>query len=192
VRGFFSKKNVVAQRNNCLYSNLPLVTLRAPKKSMQNMEQAMQRKIIGRLIVLTTTFALIAPVLADTTAEDAKDYRISIMTTLRGHIGASSMTVRGLVDDHGQLAAHADGLANGVAELKHVFQEGSIVDDSEALPVIWEQPEKFAAAMKKSAEATVAFQEAVSTGDSEAIGAAFRNVGMSCRGCHDDFRVAHD
>ena len=29
---FLSKKNVVAQRNNCLYSNLPLVTLRAPKK----------------------------------------------------------------------------------------------------------------------------------------------------------------
>jgi cytochrome c556 len=159
---------------------------------MQNMEQAMQRKIIGRVIVLTTTLALIAPVLADTTAEDAKDYRISIMTTLRGHVGASSMTVRGLVDDHGQLAAHADGLANGVAELKHVFQEGSIVDDSEALPVIWEQPEKFAAAIKKSEDATVVFQEAVSAGDSEAIGAAFRNVGMSCRGCHDDFRVAHD
>jgi cytochrome c556 len=152
----------------------------------------MQKKITSRVIVLATTLALIAPVLADTTAEDAKDYRISIMTTLRGHIGASSMTVRGLVDDHGQLAAHADGLANGVAELKYVFQEGSIVDDSEALPVIWEQPEKFAAAIKKSEGATVAFQEAVSTGDSEAIGAAFRNVGMSCRGCHDDFRVAHD
>lgn len=152
----------------------------------------MQKKITSRVIVLATTLALIAPVLADTTAEDAKDYRISIMTTLRGHIGATSMTVRGLVDDHGQLAAHADGLANGVAELKHVFQKGSIVDDSEALPVIWEQPEKFAAAIKKSEDATVAFQEAVSTGDSEAIGAAFRNVGMSCRGCHDDFRVAQD
>ncbi len=152
----------------------------------------MQKKLTSRVIVLATTLALIAPVLADTTAEDAKDYRISIMTTLRGHIGATSMTVRGLVDDHGQLAAHADGLANGVAELKHVFQKGSIVDDSEALPVIWEQPEKFAAAIKKSEDATVAFQEAVSTGDSEVIGAAFRNVGMSCRGCHDDFRVAQD
>ena len=27
------------------------------------------------------------------------------------------------------------------------------------------------------------------SGDSEAIGAAFRNVGMSCRGCHDNYRV---
>lgn len=152
----------------------------------------MHKKLASRFIALATTLALITPVLADTTAEDAKDYRVSIMTTLRGHIGATSMTVRGLVGDHGQLAAHADGLANGVAELKHVFQEGSIVDDSEALPVIWEQPEKFAAAIKKAEDATVAFQEAVSGGDSQAIGAAFRNVGMSCRGCHDNFRVAHD
>ncbi len=152
----------------------------------------MQKKITSFLVVAVTALGISTPILADTTPEDAKDYRVSIMTTLRGHIGATSMTVRGLVDDHGQLAAHAAGLANGVAELKYVFQEGSIVDESEALPVIWEQPEKFAAAIKKSEDATIAFQEAVDGGDSKAIGAAFRNVGMSCRGCHDDFRVAHD
>jgi cytochrome c556 len=156
------------------------------------MEQAMQTILTGRLVILVAACGLASPIFADTTAEDAKDYRISIMTTLRGHIGATSMTVRGLVDDHGQLAAHAEGLANGIAELQYVFQEGSVVDDSEALPVIWEQAEKFAAAIKKAEDATVAFKEAVGSGDSEAIGAAFRNVGMSCRGCHDDFRVAHD
>ena len=107
----------------------------------------MQKKITSVLIVAATAFGISTPAIADTTPEDAKDYRVSIMTTLRGHIGATSMMVRGLVDDYGQLANHADGLANGVAELKHVFQEGSIVDDSEALPVIWEQPEKFAAAI---------------------------------------------
>ena len=152
----------------------------------------MQKTIMSFLIVAVTALGISTPVIADTTPEDAKDYRVAIMTTLRGHIGATSMMVRGLVDDHGQLADHAAGLANGVAELKHIFQEGSIVDESEALPVIWEQPEKFAAAIKKSEDATVAFKAAVAGGDSEAIGAAFRNVGMSCRGCHDDFRVAHD
>ena len=38
-------------------------------------------------------------------------------------------------------------------------------------------------------EATAAFVTAAESGDSEAIGAAFRNVGMSCRGCHDNYRV---
>lgn len=152
----------------------------------------MQRKITGSLIAVAVAFGLSVQVAAETTAQDAKDYRGSIMTSLRGHIGASSMTVRGLVDDHGQLAAHADGLANGVAELKHIFQEGSAVDESEALPAIWEETEKFAAAIAKAEEATAAFKVAVASGDKEAIGGAFRNVGMSCRGCHDDFRVAHD
>ena len=152
----------------------------------------MQKRTTGYFMAVAVAFGLSAPVVADTTAEDAKGYRVSIMTSLKGHIGATSMMVRGLVDDHGQLAGHADGLANGVAEMQYIFQEGSIVDDSEALPVIWEQPEKFAAAIQKAADATATFKEVVSGGDSEAIGAAFRNVGMSCRGCHDDFRVAHD
>ena len=152
----------------------------------------MQKRTSGLLIVVVAAFGVSAPVIADTTAEDAKAYRVSIMTTLKGHIGATSMMVRGLVDDHGQMAAHAEGMANGIAEMQYIFQEGSIVDDSEALPVIWEQPEKFAAAISKAADATAALKEAVSGGDKAAIGAAFRNVGMSCRGCHDDFRVAHD
>lgn len=151
----------------------------------------MQRKTTGALIAVAT-LGLAVQVAAETTPEDAKGYRVSVMTVLRGHIGATSMTVRGLVDDHGQLAGHAAGLASAAAELKHIFPEGSDVDESEALPAIWEEPEKFAAAVKKAEEATAAFEEAVAGGDSEAIGAAFRNVGMSCRGCHDDFRVEHD
>ncbi len=152
----------------------------------------MQRFTAGSFIVVATTLGLSMQVVADTTPEDAKDYRTSIMTSLRGHIGATSMTVRGLVDDHGQLSSHAAGMANAVAELKYIFPEGSAVEDSEALPAIWEQPEKFAAAIKKAEEATAAFKEVVAGGDKTAIGGAFRDVGMACRGCHDDFRVAHD
>ena len=151
----------------------------------------MQRKTTGVLIAVAT-IGLAVQVAAETTPEDAKGYRVSVMTALRGHVGATSMTVRGLVDDHGQLAGHAAGLASAAAELKYIFPEGSDVDESEALPAIWEQPEKFAAAVEKAEEATAAFEEAVAGGDSEAIGAAFRNVGMACRGCHDDFRVEHD
>lgn len=152
----------------------------------------MQLRTTGALIGIVATFGLSVQVAAETSAEDAKKYRLSIMTALKGHIGAASMTVRGLVDNNGQLAGHAAGLVSGTAELNNIFQEGSAVDDSEALPAIWEQAEKFAAAIKNSQEATVAFQEAVAGGDDEAIGAAFRNMGESCGGCHDDFREEHD
>lgn len=129
---------------------------------------------------------------ADTTPEDAADYRTAVMESLRGHIRAASMSVRGLVEDRGQLLSHAQGLANGAKEFDYLFPEGSNVGESEALPVIWEEPDEFAAAIAKAQEAAAAFVAAAESGDSEAIGGAFRNLGGSCRGCHDKFRVAHD
>ncbi|MEX0976677.1 MAG: cytochrome c [Woeseia sp.] len=152
----------------------------------------MRLKIAVCMCSLTVSFGVLPAAVAETTAEDAKDYRTAVMTSLRGHIGAASMHVRELVDDHGFLARHAEGLANGAAELKHLFAAGSNVDESEALPVIWEEPEEFAKAIEKAEKATQAFSEAVESGDRAAIGAAFRDVGGSCKGCHDRFRADTD
>ncbi len=152
----------------------------------------MHRKFLTAVTASVAACAVSLVAFAEPSAEDAQKYRVSIMTTLKGHIGAASMIVRGLVEDDGHLLAHAEGLKNGVAELHRVFQEGSAVGESEALPAIWEQPEKFAAALENSEMATTEFVKVVAAGgDRAAAGAAFRNVGMSCSGCHDDFRVAH-
>ena len=102
------------------------------------------------------------------------------------------MHVRGLVDGQEFLVKHATGLANGVSELERLFPAGSNVEGSDALPIIWEQPEQFAAAIEKAVAATRKFAEAAESGDKEAIAAAFRDVGGSCRGCHDTFRVPQD
>ena len=125
---------------------------------------------------------------AEPAPEDAKDYRTAVMTSLRGHVAAASMHVRGLVEDNGFLEKHAEGLANGAAELKHVFPEGSNVGDSEARAAIWEEQAEFAQALEKAERATAAFRDTVADGNADAIGAAFREVGMACRGCHDRFR----
>ncbi|MED5421743.1 MAG: cytochrome c [Pseudomonadota bacterium] len=146
----------------------------------------MQRKLIAAFAALTATFSFTA--VADTSSEDALDYRKAVMTALRGHIGASSMIARGLIEDDGHLLGHAQGLASGAAELGRVFQEGSNVGESEALPAIWEDAEGFAEAVASIQTAADAFVEAAETGDATAIGAAFRNVGMGCRGCHDKYR----
>lgn len=142
--------------------------------------------------VCLVTAGIGAAALADPSPEDAKDYRIAIMTAMRGHIGAISMNLRGLVEDHGFLANHAKALAGTAAELAHVFPPGSAVGDSEALPAVWDQPEEFAQAVAEAKEATAAFSEAASSGDEDAINAAFREVGSACRGCHDRFRKDDD
>ena len=152
----------------------------------------MQRKTIGAISALVTASLLGISAVAEPTPEDALDYRKALMMTLRGHIAASSMIARGLVENDGYLVAHAQGLENAANELHRVFQEGSNVAESEALPAIWEDQEAFAEAISEVQEATAAFVEAAEGGDTEAIMGAFRAVGGSCRGCHDNFRVAHD
>lgn len=148
--------------------------------------------VTGAAVALALSISA-ATAVADTTPEDAKDYRTAVMTSLRGHVVAASMHVRGLVDSGEFLQNHADGLANGAAELRHLFPEGSDVNDSEALPVIWEQPDEFMQAVEEAERATAAFRETVASGgDEEAIRSAFREVGMACRGCHDQFRRDDD
>jgi cytochrome c556 len=152
----------------------------------------MQRSFTALTISLAATLSASLVAMAETAPEDAKDYRTSVMTSLRGHVGAASMHVRGIVEDNGFLAAHAEGLANGAAELKHLFPAGSNVDDSKALPVIWDEPEEFQKAMANAEQATAKFSEAVASGDKAAIDAAFRDVGAACKGCHDRFRLDDD
>jgi cytochrome c556 len=152
----------------------------------------MRQKLLLAVAATCSTLGLSMAAVAETAPQEAYEYRSAIMTSLRGHIVAVSKTVRGLVDDNGFLVKHAEGLANGVAEMDYIFQEGSNVADSKSLPVIWEDEEKFAAALQAAKDATTAFVEIAGSGDKAAIGAAFRKVGGSCGGCHDNFRMSDD
>ena len=77
----------------------------------------MHRKVTGALLAIALTPGIILSAFAETSAEDAYKYRSAVMRTLGGHITATSMTVRGLVEERGFLLRHARGLANGAAEL---------------------------------------------------------------------------
>lgn len=152
----------------------------------------MHHKLISTVTALALLLGFSIQVTAETSAEDAFKYRKSFMTSLRGHAGAISMQVRGLAGDSDYIVKHAKAMANLGSELHSVFPEGSVVEDSEALPVIWEKPEEFAAAVSKAAEAMTALGEVAEGGDMQAIGKAFANVGKTCKGCHETFRVEHD
>ena len=152
----------------------------------------MIHKLTCLLTAIVASAGISMNAFADTTPEDAADYRTAVMTTLRGHLVASSMIVRGLIENRGQLVGHARGIENGATEMAHLFPAGSNIADSEALPVIWEDEEGFAAAIEKVKTANAAFVAAAEGGDRQALGAAFREVGGACRNCHDNYRVATD
>lgn len=148
----------------------------------------MRHKIMITTLTLLISAGLSAPIAAETSAEDAYEYRESIMTALKGHAGAISRQARGLAGDSDYVANHAKAIANLGAELHTIFAEGSNVEESEAMPAIWDEPEKFAEALGNAKEAMAALGEVADGGDMEAIGNAFMNVGEACKGCHDSFR----
>lgn len=152
----------------------------------------MHRKIMSAVLATILTAGLSAQIFAEPSAEDAYKYRESIMTSLKGHAGAISMQTRGLAGDPRHISSHAQAIANLGAELGSVFQEGSNIEGSEALPIIWEEPEKFAEAIAKAEKAMAALGAAASDNNVEAIGRAFRKVGEACKGCHDRYREEHD
>lgn len=58
-----------------------------------------------------------------------------------------------------------------------------------AKPEIWTKPAEFRAAKASFIRAADALQAAAASGNANAIRGAFRQVGGTCKGCHDPFRT---
>ncbi len=77
-----------------------------------------------------------------------------------------------------------------------LFPEGSSMEagyDTEALAVIWEDPDGFAEATQNAIAASEEMVAAAATGDPAAVGEQVGNLGLNgCKACHDKFRVDDD
>lgn len=117
------------------------------------------------------------------------EYRQSLMTSIRGHLGAAGAILGGNVSHEDQLLGHASALNDLATGLGDTFPEGTGGEGSRALPEIWASPEAFAEQIRSFREAAAGFLEAVQAGEEEAISQAFSDVRGSCRSCHGDFRA---
>jgi cytochrome c556 len=152
----------------------------------------MQLKAIPLALFLITSFAIATPAFAETSPEDAYDYRHAVMESLGSHAHAFFLIFAGKVDQRDQMATHADAIAAVGAEISTLFPPGSSVDDSHALPLIWEEPEQFSEVVENAETATAGFAAAVATGDQKTIAAGFKALGEACKGCHDRYRADDD
>ena len=89
------------------------------------------------------------------------------------------------------VAPHVALLVENAPQMTTWFPEGTS-EGTEALPVIWEQPEEFAAKAETLSAAAQKMQAAVEAQDVAALGEAFGETGMACKGCHDTFRMKDD
>lgn len=134
------------------------------------------------LLLLTTSFAGAA------TPEDSIKYRKAVMETMAGHVGAISLIFSGKVDFQQYLLSHAEALAAAGEQAGKLFPAGSGTGKTDALPLIWEEPEKFQKAADEIKVTTAQLRDAIRGGDKAAIGKSLKPVFDSCKGCHDRYR----
>ena len=139
-----------------------------------------------RKISLVVFGLLIACALVVHASEEEAEYRHDVMEAIGGHFGAIIKIVRGEVPHEDHLNTHVDAIA-GLSKLTgDLFPEDSA--GGEALPKIWEEPEKFAEKVDAFKEAAASMKSALDAGDMDGFRGTIRNVGGACKGCHDDYR----
>jgi cytochrome c556 len=142
-----------------------------------------------RIITLgSAALLLLASVAGAGTPEDAVKYRQAVMNTMAGHVGAISLIFSGKVEHQEYLLSHAEALAAAGDQVGKLFPAGSGTAKSDALPLIWEEGDKFQKAADAARVATAALRDAVKSSDKAAIGKSLKPVFDSCKGCHDRYR----
>lgn len=148
-----------------------------------------------RLTTFAATAAMIAlPVFGHADPkEDALEARHGYMKMLAMNMGTLAGMAKGEIpyDEAAAATAGANLEALGKYQLPGLFIEGtaqSEVEDSDALPAIWNEPEKFAQADAGMAEAAIGAGEAVKGGQAN-IGPVLQKLGGACKECHDSFRA---
>ncbi len=131
---------------------------------------------------------------AATGAESAEADPIATRQGLLEGMGDAFMAIRGQMEgetDWAVVQANSETIAANAAEFINHFPEGTSMDsgaDTEALAIIWEDPEGFSAAHDRLLGATVGLVEAAGTEDMATFQEAAGNLGGACKNCHDTYR----
>lgn len=121
---------------------------------------------------------------------------IDVRQTNFEEIGDAFKAIRGQLEgespDFAVIEASATTINANAQKIGDHFPEGTGMDagfDTEALATIWEKPEDFTAAHQALIEASAGLITAAQSGDAQTVQAAVGELGKSCKGCHDQFRV---
>jgi cytochrome c556 len=115
------------------------------------------------------------------------DYRQAVMHSIGGHTSALAAIVKGEVPFTQDAPLHASSIAPLAKIAPHVFPPESKTGKTEALPAIWEQPEKFQKALTAFQTAAADLARAADQPPRELAG-PLSALSKACKGCHDDFR----
>lgn len=145
---------------------------------------------IGSMIGALAAAGLLAAGVA--TAETPYETRKAVMKENGEHMKALGAIAKGEAKFNADTAAHAQALvANSKAltdKLTALFPEGSGGGKSRAKEEIWADWPAFQKAAADFEAAAPMLVPAAESGDPAKLGAALKQVGQTCGGCHKPFR----
>ncbi|MGE0803074.1 MAG: cytochrome c [Lautropia sp.] len=122
--------------------------------------------------------------------EDAIRYRQSALFIMGEHFGRIGAMATDKIPFDPAVAKSDAAVIATVSRLPWAgFVPGSDKGATKARPEIWANPDKFAAAQKRLADAVPTLVAAADTGDQAKIRGAVTEVFSACRNCHGDFRA---
>lgn len=138
---------------------------------------------------------------ADKDADRAKEQAARAIATRQGalklmgyYMGPLGGMARGRIPmDTAVVAQNAAHIGNLAPMLSDTFRANTAQSgvESDALPVIWENPEEFQAKIEALIEGAASLSQVAGTEGVEegAVKGAIGKLGQACGSCHDDFRV---
>ena len=130
--------------------------------------------------------------LNESQAERAVETRQSLLHLMGWNMAPLGAMARGRIDfDAARVETNAARLQALTAMMADAFAADTRANEvtTEALDVIWEQPDDFAAKIQDSIDASNRLAAAAATGDQGAMREAIGGMGSSCGSCHDDYRA---
>lgn len=150
---------------------------------------------VVKALALAATLTIPAVAIAQSSeeaAENAVEARHGFMIMLAINMAQLSGMAKGEIayDEAAASRAAANIVALTQYDAPALFIEGTSseeIEDSDALPAIWENPQRFGERFAALREAAAGSPDAVKGGQ-ENLAPVLQGLGGACKACHDDFR----
>ena len=119
----------------------------------------------------------------------AIEYRKGAMTVMSAHFYRAAAMAYGRVPFDAKAVADNIEVATFMSKLPFAgFVEGSETGDTNALPKMWTEMDKFRAAATKMQDEMTKLNSVAKTGDIDLIKPQVSATDKACKACHDEYR----
>ncbi len=115
-------------------------------------------------------------------------YRQSLMKSLGSQMGAIGNILKSGLPLKAHIASHAQIIAVNSKLLPAAFEKKITAGRTDALPAIWQKWSQFEKAAMATQRESQKLMKISKTGSTNEFFAQMKNLGMTCGGCHKNFR----